>query len=155
MFILYRENEIFKDYNADHFEDHVLSKDLLNFLASAEPRVIDLVEKEIMNDGQKISIVIKMILERISLSPSDVYDDKDKIISKKTVPTVKYHTVWRRGATVPVINKNDTHEMYDKANGKIVGKLDYEWEILSAKYPADSHSECTTKYNNALRRAQL
>ena len=59
----------------------MLSKDLLSFLVSMEPRVSELVESEIMNNGQKVSIVIKIIVERISYSLKHVYDEK-------VVPTV-------------------------------------------------------------------
>ena len=65
-FVLYKEKEIFKIYVADLVEDHVLGKDLYKLLVSMEPRVSELVEGEIVNDGQKVPIIIRAIVEGIS-----------------------------------------------------------------------------------------
>ena len=72
-----------------------------------EPRVSYLVESEIVNDGQKVLIVIKMIVERISYSLEHVYNEK-------IVPTLNYETVWLGNKTLPVNNKNDISEMHAK-----------------------------------------
>ena len=105
-FVLHREKGIFKVYVADLVEDHELGNDLCKFLVSLEPRVSELVEGETVNDGQKVSIVNRAIVEGISYS-IEVVDEEQKITT-----TVIYKTVWLRSKTAPVINKNDISEMH-------------------------------------------
>ena len=113
VFTLYKQTDTFKSYKVVVPIGRRLEADAILFLNNMEPRVGEMVESEIKNDGQIVLLIFVAEMKKTVYSADNVYGNRrENHIVKQTI--------YLRSEAVPVINDNDTKEMIKKSSAHII-----------------------------------